>query len=392
MNELHEILERQGKVARAYSPLCAAVLRAVSAEHAEGGAHAAEIEAYYARVVASTDLEKSLRVAAVLHHYVLREDPRVAALAPYYATVGGELDPDSDAFIAAARTALVTLGAEVYTRAIDWRVQTNETARGLAWLFVMSVLDVDAVHLVELGASAGLNMYAEQRGYRLVGEHGATELGLHPTPQFEIPAHGLQLPPNLKLGTPEVLSRDGGDKYPIDVADVEAMDTLRACIWGDQPRRFARLEEALSLHRDALSTDLGPVARVHRADLPEELESLLKRAFPSRPEAPVVIFNTYVTAYFSDVEHRELERRLRKHAQAHARLHRVPWVWIRFEPARRGETRGPKPAWCRWRVELFEGNEHRRIDLGWAHPHMAAIEFGDGLSDLLALRERNGAA
>ena len=47
-------------------------------------------------------------------------------------------------------------------------VQTNETGRGLAWLLPVACLGWPAVHLVELGASAGLNLVAERRGYRLM--------------------------------------------------------------------------------------------------------------------------------------------------------------------------------------------------------------------------------
>src|SRR5690606_1327638 len=47
-------------------------------------------------------------------------------------------------------------------------VQTNETGRGLVWLLPVACLGWPAVHLVELGASAGLNLVADQRAYRLV--------------------------------------------------------------------------------------------------------------------------------------------------------------------------------------------------------------------------------
>lgn len=364
------------------------ILRGVARHYDADPAAAARIEDYYARVQAATDLEKSLRVAAVMHHAILRDDPRVAELRPWYATVGGSKDPEDAEFATRVEAAVARMGDELFERALTWRVQTNETARGLAWLLPMAVLDVDAVHLVELGASAGLNLYADQRSYRVKGEgaHASVELrlGRAEDTQFEIPAKGLGPLAALELQTPEVVSRHGGDAHPIDVEDADAMDGLRACIWGDQPQRFRRLEEALALHA---KMPAEARAQLHKSELPGDLESLLGAALPGRPEAPVVLFNTYVTAYFSDVQHREMQRRVRRHARQEALTHRVPWVWIRFEPARRGDPKGPQAAWCRWRAELWYGREHTRIELGWAHPHMAEIEFGEGLEQLCRLRE-----
>lgn len=386
--ELRDLLEKQGAVALAYSPLCSAVLRAVQAKLDDGDTPlAALIVDYYERVLAATELEKSLRLAGVLHYYVLIDDPRVAALRPYYSTVDGTEDPKTPAFEAVVVDAIVELGAELFERALAWRVQTNETARGLAWLLPLALLDVDAAHLVELGASAGLNMYADQRRFDLSEGEKTWTLGHAASTQFQIPVHGLDIG-DIELQTPEVLSRHGGDINPVDFRDAAAMDGLRACIWGDQPERFRRLEEGLAMHREALLGRRGaaPAVTLHKSELPGELEDLLRVALPARPEAPIVLFNTYVTAYFSDVEHRELQRKIRQFAHQHALTHRIPWVWIRFEPRRRGEPAGPHPAWCRWRIELWhEGKEHR-FELGWAHPHMAEIEFSPNLSDLLALR------
>src|SRR5690606_15664062 len=130
----------------------------------------------------------------------------------------------------------------------------------------------------------------------------------------------------------------------------------------DQPQRFRRLDEALALHRRALAgeAEAGPAAVLHQSELPGDFEDLLKVALPTRPQAPIVLFNTYVTAYFSDVEHRELQRKVRQFAHRHALTHRIPWVWIRFEPRRHGEPAGPHPAWCRWRVAPARMRRARR--------------------------------
>jgi hypothetical protein len=204
--------------------------------------------------------------------------------------------------------------------------------------------------------------------------------------QFEIATRGGSAIADLEFNPIEVKSRIGGDLNPVDCNDKEATDALRACIWGDKAGRFQRLEEGLEVHARAGRGEVKPVAEVHKVDLPNELDELLRLGVPERPEGPIVLFNTYVTAYFSDVEVRELERKVRKAAREHAMMHRVPWAWIRFETPRSDQEAGPRPAWCRWRIELWRGNEHTEIDLGWAHPHMAQIEFGPGLDRLVALR------
>jgi hypothetical protein len=341
---------------------------------------------YYSRVEAATELAASLRLAAVAHAYVLADDSRARCLRPYYATCGGNLDPNDPAFDVEIDRVIDVLGLEILERALSWRVQTNETARGLCWLLPMSVLDVEAVHLIELGASAGLNLYAEQRGYALLEGERRVTFGKSEVTQFEIAARGAGALSEMTLNAPEVKSRIGADRDPVSFEDEGAIEALRACIWGDKAGRFERLAEGLALHQRARAGELSPVAEVQKVELPDELRAFLERAVPERPEGPIVLFNTYVTAYFNDVDLRQLEREVRKFAREHALVHRVPWAWIRFEPPRLGEDDGPRPAWCRWRVELWRGTEHAEIELGWAHPHMAQIEFGPGLDRLVGLR------
>jgi hypothetical protein len=341
---------------------------------------------YYAKVQSATELAASLRLAAVTHAFVLEDDPRARSLRPYYATCGGSLDPDDPAFDVEIDRAIDSMGMDVLARALSWRVQTNETARGLAWLLPMSVLDVDACHLIELGASAGLNLYAEQRGYALLEGESRVRVGQPELSQFEIAARGAGRLRDLEFSPIEVKSRVGGDLHPVDCDDQRAMNALRACIWGDKAGRFARLAEGLNVHEQARRGEVTPRATVHEINLPDELPELLRRGVPERPEAPIVIYNTYVTAYFNDVDLRQLERNVRKFAREHAMTHRTPWAWVRFEPPRAAEEDGPRPAWCRWRVELWRGSEHAEIELGWAHPHMAQIEFGPGLDRLVSLR------
>jgi hypothetical protein len=147
------------------------------------------------------------------------------------------------------------------------------------------------------------------------------------------------------------------------------------------------LREGLALHRRALEGEIRPPITLRAVHLPDELDGFLEQALPGNPVAPVISFNTYVTAYVNDVDHRAVERRMSSFARAWSLQHRLPWMWVRFEPPRAGEPPAPEPGWCRWRVDLWEGARQRRFELGWAHPHLVRTKLGPGLLALAELRD-----
>jgi hypothetical protein len=182
---------------------------------------------------------------------------------------------------------------------------------------------------------------------------------------------------------PEVVTRVGADARVVDLDAPGAEVQLAACVWGDQPQRMRRLQEALALRRQSQGT--AQAARLVRARLPDELEEFLTGAVPAQAVAPVVLFDTYVTAYFNDVDHGALVRGVDAFARAWTLRHRLPWLWVRFEPPRAGEPDAPEAGWCRWWVEVWTQGKRRRIELGWAHPHCVKATFGPGLAELIAL-------
>lgn len=338
------------------------------------------------------DLQPSLRLNACLHWYVLQGDPRVAELRPYFATVtGGHRRPNDEEFARRVLTAAKALGPELFERARSWQVVTNETSRGLAWLLPCVLVSAEAVHLVELGSSAGLNLYAEQRHYDLAWTASKRlRIGRAQDSQFLTVCEGAM--PDLdgfgeteRLG-PEVLSRVGGDKSPEELEQPEFASLLEACVWGDQRRRLERLREGMDIHTHAEEHGLVP-ARILQLDLTNNLDEFLAKAVPSHPEVPAVVYNTYATAYLSDVNQRAVARDMRAYARAWSLQHKLPWMWVRFEPARAGRV-APHPGWCLWIVELFSGAKHKTIELGWAHPFLVRAEFGPGLIELRDLRNK----
>jgi hypothetical protein len=412
--QLRVTLAKQASFTRGYAPLYAAVLDVVrewleragpsSAADAAADARASRqagsrpqaeppsihgrelhevvgrIERFFARPF-HNDLDPTLRVGAVLHWYVLTGDPRAAPLRPWYPTAGGERKVDEPGFEAALGQAMVGLGDELFETAASWQVQTNETARGVVWLLPAAIVGVEAAHLVELGASAGLNLYADHRRFRLDGAAGSggppaadaapptLVLGKASTEQFVIPTRGAwpQLASPAAAKGPDVLTRVGGDLAPVDVDSADAEARLLACVWPDQLQRVLRMREALDLQQRMRGR--ADAARLLRMTLPDDLAEFLGAAVPRHPEAPVILYNTYVTAYLNDVDHRAVVRGVDAFARAWTLTHGLPWMWVRFEPARVGEP-SPHPGWCRWRVVIWERGHRRDVELGWAHPHL----------------------
>lgn len=388
-------ITRQAAFTRGYSPLYAAILDALAGwlRGVDGDAATAVRRRFVAFATAQTwenDLEPILKLAAALHSFVLAGDPRVAMLRPYYLTVSDGLTGTESAeareigpgFAEELRAALDELGDDLVRAASAWVMQTNETARGVVWLLPAALLQIEAMHLVELGASAGLNLFAEQRRFELAWPDVTVTLGQAEAPQFAMVCEGTT-PGSLVVRAPEVLTRIGADARVVDLDAPGAETQLAACVWGDQPQRMRRLQEALALRRQFQGTEQA--ARVVRARLPEELEDFLNAAIPTQPLAPVVLFDTYVTAYFNDVDHGALVRGVEAFAKSWTLRHRLPWLWVRFEPPRVGEPVAPQVGWCRWWVEAWTQGRRRRIELGWAHPHCVRAVFGPGLAELVAL-------
>ena len=134
------------------------------------------------------------------------------------------------------------LGAFVH----EQPVQTNEVQR--CWALLPAFLTVARPRpfaLVELGPSAGLNLFWDR--YRYV--YGERAWGRADAPlELRGVAHGG--PPDELLALEvEVASRIGIDRSPVDVRDDEASLVLQAFVWADQRGRLDRLARAIELAR-----------------------------------------------------------------------------------------------------------------------------------------------
>ena len=402
--QLEHHFREQQRFAASYSPLYATLFGLVA--EALAGDVADPVAEWLVAAAAGRDpFDVTLLLLAALHRDVLAGEAAAAELAQYYLTADGRpptadskqrtADSSSPIPLAAAggRPSAVVLGSAIRPRRDalaafirQASVQTNETGRGLAWLLPVACLGWPAVHLVELGASAGLNLVAEQRGYQVVDagnpERTLLQLGDGPL-QFTTTARGSAPIPPLAC-CPTVLSRTGGDLHPFHLRTAEDELTLAAFVWGDQPARLERLREGIAALRHTAAT-AAPV-RLSPLRLPDELPAFLARELPQPLDAPVVLFNTIVTMYLPD-----RGASLRGHVAAWAVTQRVPVLWLQWEPAPPEIPAPPHTAWSAWTADYWpnDGRAGRRFHLAWVHPHGTALEWVPGWRAFLHISMQN---
>jgi hypothetical protein len=179
-------------------------------------------------------------------------------------------------------------------------VQTNEVQR--SWVLVPLLLRVaqrtgaDALDLVELGPSAGLNLVWDRYHYRYEagdwGPDGAV-LRFAGEERRPVPAELLEL-------RPQVRGRLGIDLAPIDVASDEGARLLRCFVWAGQDERLERLDQAIAALR------AGP-PELMRGDFVEVLPEVLAE---QPRDGLTVVFQTAAWGYIDDKGRRRLRAAL----------------------------------------------------------------------------------
>jgi hypothetical protein len=253
----------------------------------------------------------ALRFAAGLHALVL------SAAAPALARVypGGDVTADPDILWSAAADALEA-HAPAMLRFLESPPQTNEVARCavlLGGFLVVARQTGMPVALLEIGASAGLNLHWDRYAYGL-GEAswGPAAAPLRLEPEWRGPP-----PP---LGPVAVRARRGCDRRPLDPSDAHDRLRLRAYVWADQAARLARLDAALE-HAARHGT------RVEQADAADWVEACLA----ARPAGlATVLYHSVVWQYLPPGTQRRIEAALARAGEV-AREH-TPLAWLRMEP------------------------------------------------------------
>jgi hypothetical protein len=372
---------RQQAFAAGYALLCSRVFGLV-ADWLEAGAERDAVATWL--LVAArgrATFEVPLLLLAGLHREVLTSEPTAAPLARYFPSVGGDLAPDEPGLAAALRATILALRPQLTAFLREATVQTNETARGLCWLLPVCYPGWPAFHLIELGASAGLNLVADWRAFRLTGANDhpvTTDLGRDDVCPFIVRTAGDFVP--YINAPPRVLSRTGCDLAPLELMTERAEQTLAAFVWTDQLDRMKVLRRGIAtLHR---AEQAGHPVRLHRADLPDDLIDFLsgQAAFPG--DAPVIIFNTYLTTYLHD-----RGAGLRPQLAAWAAQQRRPVLWLQWETLWQG-PQPPEFGWLGWTADLWQQGRHHHWQLAWVQPHGARVLWLHGLIDWAAFWRR----
>ncbi len=265
------------------------------------------------RAGAPFDDALALRLLGGVHRMVLAGD--APQLARHYPSTGG--DGDAAAAWWHVRDLVATQPAEVLD-ALARPPQTNEVGRSAS--LVPGFLTIAAetgfpLRLLELGASAGLNLRVDRYWYEQDGVGWGdpespvrfVDLWPHGAPRFETPA--------------TIASRAGCDKDPIDTSRPESALTLLSYVWPDQAERIQRLRDALDI-ATGCSVD---IARAAAEDwLPEQL------AQPT-PGVATVVFHSIVWQYLPEATRARLLATLE--AAGTAATEEAPLAYLRLEPS-----------------------------------------------------------
>lgn len=290
------------------SPFTARLIEQMGADLEAGGPVADLIGAWPTNPRADA---LSLRLAGALHAATLMgADPDLAAVYP-----AAQSDWRMEHVWPAAR-ALLARERDWVGAFIQSAPQTNETRRTIALL--AGLLNFAATHegeidTLEIGASAGLNLYWDRFGY----ETASWRWGGASAVKIDTDWHG---PPPPVTAALSVRNRAACDLNPLDINDAAQALRLRAYIWPDQPDRLVRFDGALALAR-------GENVRVERADAADWIEQ--KLAARAEDRATIVYHSVFLQYPPREVR----ERIVGSIEAAGARATKAaPLAWVRLEP------------------------------------------------------------
>jgi hypothetical protein len=282
-----------------------------------------------------------LRLTGGLHALVRRGDaPGLAACYPPNPL------PDEERFWEALRPVLAEPGLLPW---LNGAPQTNEVGRSavlMSGLLVVADLFPQPVELLELGASAGLNLLLDRYGYDLGGVRaGDPASPIQLRPEWKGPP-----PPNIQV---EVARRRGVDLNPLDAR--RDGERLLAYVWPDQSQRLAQLEAALILAaEDPPQVEPGDAADWTDARLAERPEAGMTR----------IVLHSIAFQYFPEATKRRIAAALEKAGAA--ATFAAPLAWLRYEHVE-GEER------ITLRLRAWPSGEERL--LAYCHPHGRRVKW-----------------
>jgi hypothetical protein len=305
---------------------------------------------------------------ACVHDIVLRHPD--SELAQAYGEVSAGKDPAETDVWSLFRALVVDRADEVSHRLRTRKVQTNEVGRSAALVPAVSVVASrfdQPLALIEIGASAGLNLMLDRYciRYEPRGRLGPEDSPVQIACQLRGPRH-----PAWDAPAPEIVSRIGIDRAPVDVYDDDAVGWLRACLWPDVPGRIERFDAAIA---------------VARADPPALLSGdaldLFDSAVADVPDGVLpCLISTWVLAYLSPEARAELHHKVEALAQDRPLAYltaeyemTVPWLG----PATRRPAMASGELPTRFGLAIWEDGHLETTLLGWMHSHALWLEWLD---------------
>ena len=239
-------------------------------------------------------------------------------------------------------------------------VQTNEVSRAITWRLPAALAGAShgarPVTLVDVGASAGLNLIADRLDLSWVDQH-----------RRPVPAARL-VDAQVRLGI---------DRSPLDVADPREAAWLRACVWPGEDVRLSRLEAAIEAFRAALE----PRPRLERANI-ASLRRILGELGEPQDGGLMIVYQSLVGGYLSPEERRDHETTMRS-VIGSGPPGRILWAELEMH----GEPDGrPEPARLRVYASPTDGAVEA-FDLAYTgyHPERLVLDASavDALSSIV---------
>ncbi len=318
------------------SPFNAQLLRGLAGRLGEGAALDALLIAGHQPLSPDGADAGPLRIAGALHALTL------AGLAPDLSAQYPASRPDWDmgAVMEAAHGALAhhrDWVADFITRP----PQTNETRRAIGFLPGFAGLKAP-LHLLEIGASAGLNQHWDAFGYD--GGHWQ-RAGAPGAPVMQ--AEWVGPPPDLPARF-EIASRRACDLTPPDIRDDFDRLRVKSYIWPDQFERLDRFDKAV-----AVALERG--VHVEAANAADWLEAVLSAPLPA---GTTVIFHSIAWQYFDSDTHRRAVAAIETAGARTDASRRL--AWLRYEHSKVFDRQGTS-----LRHELdrlsWPGRHHERL-------------------------------
>jgi len=295
------------------SPLCIELMRGAADDIDRGG----EVATLFDGIPTPPGSVPQLRLLGALHHIVL--SGQAPELAEFYPSAGGSRAAEGAWPVALA---MIHEHREDVRARLGHTVQTNEPGRsavlfaGLLWL---TDRYRRPIRLLELGASAGLNLHFDRYSYVVRGR----QLGDRASPlRFLEP---WSPPPPIDLEAAEtglrVAARTGCDLAPLDPTREEDRLTLLSYIWPDELDRIDRLRAAL----EVAMRDPIPVVAARASEW-------LPGAIAGRDDGELtVVWHSVFRQYLEPEEWEALDEVFRSAADG---LPDGRLVWLSMEPAR----------------------------------------------------------